>query len=106
MAADPQDAITLMEALKFLAPLVGGGGLTALGVAYFGSKRPKPAEPPSPAAGVGISALLADHMAMERFTAEIRRLADAMEDLAKAGNRLGDMMDIAAAVERLTHPKQ
>jgi hypothetical protein len=105
MAADPQDAITLYEAFKFLGPLVGGGGLTAIAVAYFGSKRPKPAERPEPAPSIGIQALLADHMAMERFTGEIRRLADAAEDLAKVGGRLADMMDIAAAVERLTHPK-
>lgn len=101
MAADPQDAISLVEALKFLAPLVGGGGITAIAVAYFGSKRPKPAEKPEPAAGVGIQALLADHLAMERFTTEVRRLADGIEDLVKVANRLGDMMDISAALERI-----
>ena len=102
--ADPAEAITLWEAFKFLGPLVGGGGITAIAVAYFGSRRPQ-VQKPDAAASVGISALLADHMAMERFTAEIRRLADAAEDLAKVGSRLADMTDIAAALERLNHHK-
>ena len=103
--ADPADAITLWEAFKFLGPLVGGGGITAIAVAYFGSRRPHPATKPEAAASVGISALLADHMAMERFTTEIRRLADAAEDIAKIGSRLADMTDIAAALDRLKHHK-
>jgi len=109
MAADPQDAITLVEALKFLAPLVGGGGITAIAVAYFGAKRPKPPDKPDPAPGVGIQALLADHLAMERFTAEVRRLADGVEDLVKVASRIGDMMDISAALKRMAdhdHPRR
>lgn len=103
MPADPQEAITLIDAVKFLGPLVGSGGVTAIVIAWIGSRRPKP--PPVPdvkPAQLGIQALLADHLAMERLIAEIKRLADAAQDLAKAGNRLGDMMDIARAVERLT----
>jgi hypothetical protein len=104
MAAEASDSITLYEAVKFLAPLVGGGGLTAIAVAYFGSRRPKLADQVEHRSGsVGIQALLADHMAMQNFTAEIKRLADAMEDLAKATNRRADLLDIARAVDRLHH---
>jgi hypothetical protein len=104
--AELTEAITLWEAFKFLGPLVGGGGITAIAVAYFGSRRPQLPQKADPAPSVGISALLADHLAMERFTTEIRRLADAAEDISKVGGRLADMMDIAAAVERLTQTKQ
>lgn len=105
MAADP-NAVTLYEAIKFLAPLVGTGGLTAVAVAYFGSRRPKPAEPIETRSGtVGIQALLAAHLAMQNFTAEIKRLADAMEELARATNRRADLLDIANAVDRLKHDR-
>lgn len=44
--ASEAEAVTLYEAFKFLAPLVGGGGLTAIAVAYFGSRRPKAPDQP------------------------------------------------------------
>ncbi len=102
MAAEPQQAVTLYEAIRFLGPLIGGGGLTAIAVAWLGSRRGKtedrkPEHPPT----LGIQALLADHLAMERFTTEIRRQAEATEDLTKAINRACDMMDISAALKRL-----
>lgn len=107
MPGEPHDAITLIEALKFLGPLVGTGGATAIIVAWFGSRRPREAgrEDQVRPAQIGIQALLADHLALERFTTELKRLADAAEDLAKVGGRLADMMDIARAVERLTQHK-
>lgn len=94
--ADP----TASEALGFLSTVIGAGGATAILIAVLGTRRPKPAEK-ADAPTVGISALLADHLAMERFTTQVSRLADAAEDMAKAVNRVGDMMDIARAVERL-----
>lgn len=94
--ADP----TLADALSFLVPLVGTGGVTAIVVAWFGSRKTADAPPDKPPQ-IGIQALLADHMAMERFTGELKRLADSAEEIARVGARLADMMDIARAMERL-----
>lgn len=102
MPAEPQDAITIWEAVKFLGPLVGTGGITAMAVAYIGTRRTKPDDSkPDKGPALGIQALLADHMAMERFTNEIGDLKDEVKDLVKAINRACDMMDISAALKRL-----
>lgn len=94
--ADP----TLSDALSFLMPFVGTGGATAIIVAYLGTRRKTQGETERPPQ-IGIQALLADHMAMERFTGELKRLADSAEEIARVGARLADMMDIARAMERL-----
>lgn len=94
--ADP----TLSDALSFLMPFVGTGGATAIIVAWLGTRR-KPQSEPDKAPQIGIQALLADHMAMERFTNELKRLADAAEEIARHGDRLLDVMDIARVVEKL-----
>lgn len=83
-----------------MVPLVGGGGLSAVLVAYFGSKRPRP-EPAPTSAMAGIGAMLADHYSIDRLTNELRRLADANERLAAGVNRYCDLMDISQALERL-----
>lgn len=93
------------EALNWLVPLVGGGGLSAVLVAYFGSKRPRQETPPHTAAVAGIGALLADHYSVERLTNELRRLADANERLAAGINRYCDLMDITKALDRLGRKK-
>jgi hypothetical protein len=89
------------EAINWIIPLVGGGGLSAVLVAYFGSKRPRAETQPHTAAVAGIGALLADHYSVERLTSELRRLADANERLAGGINRYCDLMDIAQALDRL-----
>ena len=94
--ADP----TLSDALSFLMPFVGTGGATAIIVAWLGTRR-KPQGEPDKAPQIGIQALLADHLAMERFTNELKRLADAAEEIARHGDRLLDVMDIARVVENL-----
>lgn len=94
--ADP----TLSDALSFLMPFVGTGGATAIIVAWLGTRR-KPQNEPDKAPQIGIQALLADHLAMERFTNELKRLADAAEEIARHGDRLLDVMDIARVVGRL-----
>mgnify|MGYP000712203078 FL=1 len=94
--ADP----TLSDALSFLMPFVGTGGATAIIVAWLGTRR-KPQGEPDKAPQIGIQALLADHLAMERFTNELKRLADAAEEIARHGDRLLDVMDIARVVEKL-----
>ena len=94
--ADP----TLADALSFLMPFVGTGGATAIIVAWLGTRR-KPQGEPDKAPQIGIQALLADHLAMEQFTNELKRLADAAEEIARHGDRLLDVMDIARVVENL-----
>ena len=94
--ADP----TLSDALSFLMPFVGTGGATAIIVAWLGTRR-KPQGEPDKAPQIGIQALLADHMVMERFTNELKRLADAAEEIARHGDRLLDVMDIARVVGKL-----
>lgn len=42
---------------------------------------------------------------MQNFTMEIKRLADAMEELARAENRRADLLDIDRAVDRLKRSK-
>lgn len=96
--ADP----TLSDAISFLSPLVGAGGLTAIVVAYFGTRKPKaPDNSASAPATVGISALLGDSASINRISDEMRRLTDAVQEVGRAGNRICDMMDIMSAVERL-----
>lgn len=94
--ADP----TLIDSISFLSPLVGAGGFTAIVVAYLGSKRPKTADRPE-GATIGISALLGDSASINRIAEELRRLTDAVEEVARAGHRHADLMDISRAVERL-----
>jgi len=100
---DPDKAITLWEAFKFLGPLVGTGGITAIVVAWLGSRRPTEHhdQDVNKASSLGIQALLADHLVMDRFVNELRRVADVGEDLVKLGNRYCDLVDIDRAVERL-----
>lgn len=95
---------TLADAITFLSPLVGAGGFTAIVVAYLGTRKPKAAEKADGPATVGISALLGDSASINRIAEELRRLTDAVEDAARAAHRHVDMMDIARAVERLSHP--
>lgn len=91
---------SLVDSINWLLPFVGTGGLTAIAVAYLGSKRPRtPAAPQNAMAGIG--ALLADHYSIERLTQEMRRLADANENLARGVNRYCDLMDIRQALGRL-----
>ena len=94
--ADP----TLSDALSFLMPFVGTGGATAIIVAWLGTRR-KPQGEPDKAPQIGIQALLADHLAMEPVTNELKRLADAAEEIARHGDRLLDVMDIARVVGKL-----
>jgi hypothetical protein len=94
-------AVSLWDAIAFLGPLIGGGGITAIVVAWFGTKKPKAADEPVAGQSIGIQALLADHFAMERFTNEVKRMADALEDQSKAINRMCDLLDISRAVQRL-----
>lgn len=100
------DAATasLAEALSQLIPLVGVGGITAMVVAYFGMRR-RPDVATSPLnQTAGFQALLADHVSMERFTGEIRRLASANERIANGVERHCDLMDITQAMDRLPRP--
>lgn len=99
------DPVAIIESLGWFPYLFGGGGITAIVVAWLGSKRPAPPASPSPNtfAAAGIGALLADHMSIDRLTNEIRRLADANERLSGGVNRYCDLMDIAKALERLQH---
>lgn len=93
------------EGIGWLFPFVGTGGLTAIVIAWLGSKRPQSAPQGAPQAQIhaaaGIGALLADHYAIDRLTNEMRRLADANEQLARGVNRYCDLMDITQALGRL-----
>lgn len=85
----------------WLLGLLGTGGLTAIIVAWLGARRPKPEPSVQASASLGVGALLADHYAIERLTNEMRRLADANEQLARGVNRYCDLMDITQALGRL-----
>lgn len=69
---DPSHALTVAEALEWLTPALGVGGLTSIAVAYFGWKKSKTAhqEPMTPqnAMMVGVSGAFADRYAMDRLT--------------------------------------
>lgn len=94
------DKVTLAEAFAWLGPLFGAGGLTAVIVAYFGTKKPR-TDVPAPSAMGGIGAILADHFAIERLASEMNRVADAQEKVAAGINRYCDLMDITQALDRL-----
>lgn len=104
--ADPS-AITLGEALSFLGPLIGAGGVTAMVVAWFGSRKPSAdtGVPITQPAVAGISALLSDSTSINRMAEELRRLTDAVEHAARAVDRSCDLMDISRAVNRLKSRK-
>lgn len=92
-------AITVAEALSWLIPLIGGGGLTAIVVAWLGTRKPHPLEPqPGP---LGIQALLADHYAIDNLTRQLDDMNRNLEGISRGINRYCDLMDIAKAVGRL-----
>lgn len=100
MAGEAPEAISAWEAIKFLSPLIGYGGIAAMVVAYFGSKRPQ-IEQAKKAEGIGIQALLADHMVMERFVEQLKRLADSGEELVTVLKRFQDTMEIVRTIEQI-----
>ena len=97
------DHSALTDSIGWLFPWVGTGGLTAIVIAWLGSRRPAATEPKQSQlhAAAGIGALLADQYAIDRLTNEMRRLADANEQLARGVNRYCDLMDITQALGRL-----
>lgn len=100
------DKVTLAEAFAWLGPLFGAGGMTAIIVAYFGTKKPR-ADGPAPGhqPSLGIGAILADHFAIERLASEMNRVADSQEKIAAGINRYCDLMDITQALDRLHRSK-
>lgn len=93
------DKVTsITDALGWITPLIGAGGLTAIVVAYLGTR--KPAQIP-PSESVGISALLADRFAMERLANELSRINDNLAQIARGMDRYCDLMDITQALDRL-----
>ncbi len=96
------DKVTLAEAIAWLGPLFGAGGLTAIIVAYFGTRKPRDAQHTAQQSGMaGIGAMFADHFAMDRLASEMKRVADAQEKVAAGINRYCDLMDITQALDRL-----
>lgn len=104
--ADPA-AVTLGEAITFLGPLIGAGGITAMVVAWFGSRKSRADQGATgtQSGAVGISALLSDSAAVNRMAEELRRLTDAAEHLARSVDRACDAMDLSQAVKRLRERK-
>ena len=93
--ADP----TLSDASVAFMPFVGTGGATAIIVAWLGAS--KAAERGGQGSADRHPGIAADHLAMELVTNELKRLADAAEEIARHGDRLLDVMDIARVVGKL-----
>lgn len=99
--ADPA-AITLGEAITFLGPLIGAGGITAIVVAFFGSRKPSSGEPSATqSASAGIGAILSDSTSINRMAEELRRLTDSIEQASRSIDRACDLMGISQAMNRL-----
>lgn len=91
--------VTLAEALGWLGPFIGAGGITAIIVAWLGTRKPAPKQE----AIAGFQALLADAASINSLAHEMRRLADSMEKVERGIARYCDLMDIAQALDRLHH---
>lgn len=89
------DATTVFGSVEWLTPLIGAGGLTAIVVAWLGTRKP------NPTSSAGIQTLLADHVSVDRLANEMRRVADGLEDISRGVNRYCDLMDITQALDRL-----
>lgn len=78
--------LTAVEALRALAPLIGAGGLSGVVIAVFAymqaARTGRRGEPEK--AGIGISALVADSISIDRLSEELGRGADAVEKNAAA----------------------
>jgi hypothetical protein len=94
------ETITLGEALRWLLPFIGAGGITTILVAYFGYRgKLRPAEQQqyvkaNQLADIAVNQIAehyADRLVIDRLTQAINRLAeshdrnsDALADLARA----------------------
>lgn len=76
------DEVTLREAITWVGGAIGTGGITAILVAWLGTKRPRDEAPTTPVV-TGIGALLADRSSIDA-------LADEMRDVAHQMSRLAD----------------
>ncbi|MGD9766602.1 MAG: hypothetical protein AB7U62_03080 [Pseudolabrys sp.] len=93
------NAVTLADAIAWLTPLIGAGGVTAIMVAWLGTRKPQRSDP----VVTGIQALLADHVSVNNLANEMRRVADGLEHVQRGIHRYCDLMDIAQALDRLHH---
>ncbi len=98
------DVVSFWEAVSSLGPYIGAGGITAIVVAYLGTRKAPQqsnSQRPQDAMSAGIGAMLADHFALERLTAEIAGTRAALEVIGKGIHRYCDLMDITQAFGRL-----
>ena len=101
MAADPSNADTLVDAIKFLAPLIGGGGLTAMAVAFIGSRRPprlkEQAQVPPPAVPIQIETPWMVQNLLE-IKLEVEGIKRAVDGMSTAVSNMAIQVNTMAAV--------
>lgn len=118
-------AVTLADALQWLALVLGPGGLAAVLIAWRGYKRGQQQDNPKLDGMMGVGAILADRHAADRLAQAAERLAaahdkeaEATRGLASAVYRLIDRIsdtarvvsdeirELRSAVERNTPPSR
>ena len=82
-----------------LIPLIGGGGITAIVVAWLGTRKPQAAL--NPPETIGIKALPGDRFAIDSLSREMKKLNDNLGDVSRGINRDCDLMDITRALDRM-----
>ena len=109
-----EQTLSAWDAIAAIAPLVGGGGLTAITVAFLAYRKAalegRRGEPERVGGVMGISALLADSGAMNSLVISIDRLALAADKIAllaaeskKDGfDKLEDFIDEIRKLRRAT----
>jgi hypothetical protein len=97
MAAPDTFPVTIWQALAALAPLVGGGGIASIIVAWFGFRRSVRAGGRSmipQEATLAIAALYTDHESLQH-------LGEIGEKLIKSIDGLGDKIEAAKLGEKI-----
>lgn len=93
------DSLSLLDAMKFLGAGIGGGGLTAILVAWLGyRKESQKTEASVPNTMLG-AALYADRLAVERFSGSLDRLSGSIERLVERGGDIAS--DIRSEIREL-----
>jgi hypothetical protein len=78
--------------------LIGGGGITAIVVAWLGTRKPHALNPPET---IGIQALLGDRFAIDSLSREIKRTQRQPRRCFANHQSHCDLMDVTRALDRM-----
>lgn len=105
MAVSASDAVSLVEALTALGPLIGAGGVASIVTAVLGYRAAmregrKPAL--DPGTQMGLATLFTDRVAIEQAAAAVKALVVVLEKVAHAVDGL-DGQRFETLIDELRH---